>query len=81
MDQSFFVPNFFLPKFCGHGLFLDQNFVGPSFFFTKTATPITTTTTTTVMGFGTIEINLVRDKKVNMDWQIKKQDLDIENKD
>ena len=39
------------------GLLLDQKVLGPNFFMTKTT--ITITTTTTLMGFDTIEINLV----------------------
>ena len=68
--QILFWTQFFLDttllglKFCGHGLFLDQIFFGPNFFLTKTSTTtITTTTTTTLMGFETIEINLLRFNK------------------
>ena len=39
------------------GLFLDQKDFGPIFFLSKTTRTITTTTT--LMGFDTIEINLV----------------------
>ena len=49
--------SYFIFFFFGHGLFLDQLFFGPNLFFTKTTT--TKTTTTTLMGFDTIEINLV----------------------
>ena len=69
LTQKFLGPNFFLPKIVldqtlldlkvfGHWLFLDQNFFVPDFFLTKTTT-IITTTTRTLMGFDTIEINLV----------------------
>ena len=40
------------------GLFLDQKDFGPIFFFLSKTTR-TITTTTTLMGFDTIEINLV----------------------
>ena len=40
-------------------MLLDQKVFGPNFFWTKTTTTITTTTTATLMGFDTIEFNLV----------------------
>ena len=61
---TFFLPNFCLIQlFCWHGLFCSwiKKFLELIFFFTKTT--ITTTTTTTLMGFDTIEINLVFLKK------------------
>ena len=63
-DLSFFYLNLFLDpmllglKFFGHGLFLDQKIADPIFFLTKT-TIISTTKTKTLLGFDTIEINLV----------------------
>ena len=63
MGPNFFFTQIFLDptltgqKFFRHGLFSDQKVFGCNFFLTTTT--ITTTTTKTLMGFDTIEINLV----------------------
>ena len=56
-DKIFFGPTLLGLKVFGHGVFLINNFL---------AKTITTTTTTTLMGFDTIEINLVKIKSVNL---------------
>ena len=50
----FFGSNTFWHKVFGLGLFFHQQFFRPKFFWQKT-----TTTTSTLLGFDTIEINLV----------------------
>ena len=55
MTQFFLDPILLDRRFFGHGLFWIKNFLDP-IFLTKTTT---TTTTTTLIGFDTIEINLV----------------------
>ena len=59
-NLTFFDPHFLDPallglKFVRHGLLLDQKVFGPNFFLSTT----TTTRNKTLMGFDTIEINLV----------------------
>ena len=55
--QKYFDPTLLAKKFFGHGLFLDHKFLDLHFLFDKTTT--TTTTITSLMGFDTIENNLV----------------------
>ena len=54
----FFTQNYFGLMFFGDGFFSTKIFLDLTFFLTK-KTSITTTTTTIIMGFDTIEINLV----------------------
>ena len=68
LDHNFFGPNFiwtqnifwsntFRPYVFWTWFFFNQQFFGPNFFFANTTT--TRTTTTTLLGFDTVEINLV----------------------
>ena len=64
LDQNFFGPDLFVTQiFFGSNTFRSNVFWTWIFFnqniFTKLTTTITTTTTKTLMGFDTIEINLV----------------------
>ena len=71
--SQIFFQKFLYPTFFGATTFLDltffeQNFFGPNLFLTKTTSMITITTTI-IMGFDTIEINLVVVKnRTNVAW-------------
>ena len=57
-----FWATFFVPIWTQN--FLDLDFFGPSFFLTLTLTTTTKTTSLILMGFDTIEINLVMVDKI-----------------
>ena len=55
LNQNFLNLTFFDPTLLGHWIKKNLDLS----FFANTTTTLTTTTTTTLMGFDTIEINLV----------------------